>query len=795
MFKRCLIICKTATRHNVLEEMVRLFHGDKSQLSSETMSYIFDNPNAGPNLYSAIEAVPIGTFQQQFEANEGATGLNDSLDDERDIVRAAFEQRGHRATDEEIDQILDENPDFVNQDGVVSSNSIQTSLSGAVNEYVKDFRSPYTDFVRDELANLGYEASDKEIKRIIADSRWIGFGNSVDSNALERGLLTEISNYATDRGVGGKDQEAEVLTEAAPLESAPTGSMDNTRIDDPIGSIGNSGTTDTVTTDAVNGLTLEQVQALIDTNLLTAEDVVELIAANPQYTDEDIVQIAQGAGYTNAEIDALFEAVDTTTGNIAGDVTQLGLDVGDLFGDVTELGLDLGDLSGDLTDVQTDISGISGIVDQLQIDVTDVNGRIDLVEITFQGAVDALQEQHDAEIAIINDQLANDIPALQVALDALTLKQQEDVDALTIAYTEAITAAQSETTDEFLGILENYITNENLTDTLSDYVTNEGLAETLDSYVNRIEDGYNQLLEDYGDLQDQVDQAGSQYEIETLAIQMEEMRDKIDNYVDQTGYNPQTGTVTGGDGTGTGGPYSDNGDGTGTGTGTGSTNSGGTPTNGGPYSDNFEDTDPNAGTGTTGGGTPPNGGPTDVGDNFEDTDPNAGTGTTGGGGDGGGGEDWDPTWGRTYPLPQPGGGIGSGFLGNQYPPRQYQNQGYDPYTRPGPPAPLTGLTALTQPYNRPRQGEPVNPQYNPTYNYPYPYNGPDAVDGPELEEAQQFTNTQSTRRYNYGGQIQPITDMSMNDMLQNQGIGSLTNYETNVAPFQNAFRPNVRRYN
>jgi hypothetical protein len=492
-------------------------------------------------------------------------GLNDSLDDERDIVRAAFEQRGHRATDEEIDQILDENPDFVNQDGVVSSNSIQTSLSGAVNEYVKDFRSLYTDFVRDELANLGYEASDKEIKRIIADSRWVGFGNSVDSNALERGLLTEISNYATDRGVGGKDQEAEVLTEAAPLESAPTGSMDNTRIDDPIGSIGNSGTTDTVTTDAVNGLTLEQVQALIDTNLLTAEDVVELIAANPQYTDEDIVQIAQGAGYTNAEIDALFEAVDTTTGNIAGDVTQLGLDVGDLFGDVTELGLDLGDLSGDLTDVQTDISGISGIVDQLQIDVTDVNGRIDLVEITFQGAVDALQEQHDAEIAIINDQLANDIPALQTALDALTIQQQEDVDALTTAYTEAITAAQSETTDEFLGILENYITNENLTDTLSDYVTNEGLAETLESYVNRIEDGYNQLLEDYGDLQDQVDQAGSQYEIETLAMQMEEMRDKIDNYVDQTGYNPQTGTVTGGDGTGTGGPYSDNGDGTGTG--------------------------------------------------------------------------------------------------------------------------------------------------------------------------------------------------------------------------------------
>jgi hypothetical protein len=436
--------------------------------------------------------------------------------------------------------------------------------------------------------------------------------------------------------------------------------------------------------------------------------------------------------------------------------------------------------------------------------------------------VDALQAQHDAEIAIINDQLANDIPALQAALDALTLKQQEDVDALTIAYTAAIEAAQTETTEEFLGILEDYVTSENLTETLSDYVTNEGLAETLESYVNKIEDGYNQLLEDYGDLKDQVDQASSQYEVDALAIQMEEMRDKIDNYIDQTGYNPQTGTVTGGDGTGgdgtggdgTGGPYSDNGDGegTGTGTGTGTTDSGGTPPGGGgtppgggggPYSDTPDDLDPNAGGGTTGGGTPPGGGPTGGGDNFEDTDPNAGTGTTGGPGGpgpgpgpgGGGGEDWDPTWGRTYPLPQPGGGIGSGFLGNQYPPRQYQNQGYDPYTRPGPPAPLTGLTALTQPYNRPRQGEPVNPQYNPTYNYPYPYNGPDAVDGPELEEAQQYSNTQSTRRYNYGGQIQPITDMSMNDMLQNQGIGSLTNYETNVAPFQNAFRPNVRRYN
>jgi hypothetical protein len=603
-----------------------------------------------------------------------------------------------------------------------------------------------------------------------------------------------------------------------------------------------------ITLELLGGLTTEQVQALIDTGRLTTEDVTDLITANPQYTDEDIIKLAEGAGYTDAELDALFEAADLARDTIRNTVDNLGIDLGllgdrvtnsegelvsvndlivtaqgdivDNAGNIVDLGVDLsdvtdrvsateGDITGiqtDISGIQTDISGISGIVDQLQIDVTDVNGRIDLVEITFQSAVDALQAQHDAEIAIINDQLANDIPALQAALDALTLKQQEDVDALTIAYTAAIEAAQTETTEEFLGILEDYVTSENLTETLSDYVTNEGLAEILESYVNKIEDGYNQLLEDYGDLQDQVDQASSQYEVDALAIQMEEMRDKIDNYIDQTGYNPQTGTVTG-----TGGPYSDNGDGTETGDGTGSTDSGGTPPNGGPYSDNFEDTDPNAGTGTTdSGGTPPNGGPTDVGDNFEDTDPNAGGGTTGGpgpggGGDGGpgpgpgpgggGGEDWDPTWGRTYPLPQPGGGIGSGFLGNQYPPRQYQNQGYDPYTRPGPPAPLTGLTALTQPYNRPRQGEPVNPQYNPRYNYPYPYNGPDAVDGPELEEAQQYSNTQSTRRYNYGGQIQPITDMSMNDMLQNQGIGSLTNYKTNVAPFQNAFRPNVRRYN
>jgi hypothetical protein len=558
---------------------------------------------------------------------------------------------------------------------------------------------------------------------------------------------------------------------------------------------------------------------LVDVNdlIVTAQgDIIDnagnIVELNDSVTtlDGQVIDLGGRIDVNEVGIGNLGENLDA----LGVDVTNLGVDLSDVTDRVSATEGDITGIQTDISGIQTDISGISGIVDQLQIDVTDVNGRIDLVEITFQSAVDALQAQHDAEIAIINDQLANDIPALQAALDALTLKQQEDVDALTIAYTAAIEAAQTETTEEFLGILEDYVTSENLTETLSDYVTNEGLAETLESYVNKIEDGYNQLLEDYGDLQDQVDQASSQYEVDALAIQMEEMRDKIDNYIDQTGYNPQTGTVTGGDGTGTGdgGPYSDNGDGTETGDGTGTTDSGTTPPGGGggPYSDTPDDLDPNAGGGTTGGGTPPGGGPTGGGDNFEDTDPNAGGGTTGGpgpggGGDGGpgpgpgpgggGGEDWDPTWGRTYPLPQPGGGIGSGFLGNQYPPRQYQNQGYDPYTRPGPPAPLTGLTALTQPYNRPRQGEPVNPQYNPRYNYPYPYNGPDAVDGPELEEAQQFTNTQSTRRYNYGGQIQPITDMSMNDMLQNQGIGSLTNYETNVAPFQNAFRPNVRRYN
>jgi hypothetical protein len=348
-----------------------------------------------------------------------------------------------------------------------------------------------------------------------------------------------------------------------------------------------------ITLELLGGLTTEQVQALIDTGRLTTEDVTDLITANPQYTDEDIIKLAEGAGYTDAELDALFEAADLARDTIRNTVDNLGIDLGllgdrvtnsegelvsvndlivtaqgdivDNAGNIVDLGVDLsdvtdrvsateGDITGiqtDISGIQTDISGISGIVDQLQIDVTDVNGRIDLVEITFQSAVDALQAQHDAEIAIINDQLANDIPALQAALDALTLKQQEDVDALTIAYTAAIEAAQSETTEEFLGILEDYVTSENLTETLSDYVTNEGLAGTLESYVNKIEDGYNQLLEDYGDLQDQVDQASSQYEVDALAIQMEEMRDKIDNYIDQTGYNPQTGTVTGGDGTGT----------------------------------------------------------------------------------------------------------------------------------------------------------------------------------------------------------------------------------------------------
>ena len=140
-----------------------------------------------------------------------------------------------------------------------------------------------------------------------------------------------------------------------------------------------------------------------------------------------------------------------------------------------------------------------------------------------------------------------------------------------------------------------------------------------------------------------------------------------------------------------------------------------------------------------------------------------------GGGGGGGGDDLDPdpTEGRTYPdpdMPQPQSGIG--FLGNQMPARRYQ-QGYDAYTRPGPPEPLSGLTALTQPLNRPREEEPVNPLYNPTYNY------------------------------NNGGQVQDFLGMSMNQMMDNnnQGIGSLVDYQTNVSPFQEAFRPNVRRYN
>jgi hypothetical protein len=86
--------------------------------------------------------------------------------------------------------------------------------------------------------------------------------------------------------------------------------------------------------------------------------------------------------------------------------------------------------------------------------------------------------------------------------------------------------------------------------------------------------------------------------------------------------------------------------------------------------------------------------------------------------------------------------------------------------------------------------------YNPQYNYPYPYYGPPPEEGPDSIQPQEF-EAERQRRYYDGGQVQDFLSMSMNQMMDNnnQGIGSLVDYQTNVAPFQEAFRPNVRRYN
>ena len=47
--------------------------------------------------------------------------------------------------------------------------------------------------------------------------------------------------------------------------------------------------------------------------------------------------------------------------------------------------------------------------------------------------------------------------------------------------------------------------------------------------------------------------------------------------------------------------------------------------------------------------------------------------------------------------------------------------------------------------------------------------------------------------YNTGGQVENNLNMNLDQMLNKQGIGSLLQYQSNVAPFQEAFRPNKRR--
>ena len=46
---------------------------------------------------------------------------------------------------------------------------------------------------------------------------------------------------------------------------------------------------------------------------------------------------------------------------------------------------------------------------------------------------------------------------------------------------------------------------------------------------------------------------------------------------------------------------------------------------------------------------------------------------------------------------------------------------------------------------------------------------------------------------NTGGQVENNLNMNLDQMLNKQGIGSLLQYQSNVAPFQEAFRPNKRR--
>jgi len=249
------------------------------------------------------------------------------------------------------------------------------------------------------------------------------------------------------------------------------------------------------------------------------------------------------------------------------------------------------------------------------------------------------------------------------------------------------------------------------------------------------------------------------------------MQGQIDAFLNQTGYDPNTGTVDlrdvegGGTGTGTG-----TGDGSGTGTGTG----GGSGYGGGDsgMGDGTEDTSGRDYDTSGGGGTG-----TGTGGGGDGTSPGGGTGTGGGvgggGGTGGGTGTGDGTGGggdrpdvpeededfRRYPY-DPDFDYEASGTGGWFPVRYTADPVYE-YGQPNrePERTPLGLTSLQQPFN------PLGQRYNPS------------------------------PQYNMGGQVMD-PNMSMNHMMgQAGGIQSLANFQTNVSPFQQAFRPNVRRYN
>jgi hypothetical protein len=731
---------------------------------------------------------------------------------------------------------------------------------------------PETNTFTEDVSSFGFTGDAATIERTaeeflerlgIENGRFL---NAVSQSDVQDLINTALENIPPDTQISPEDLNTAISSYLTENNFVTQEALPDFQgmIDESIGAIDFSDLAtvedlEAVTLESLGGITPDQVQELINTGRLTAEDVKDLISANPNYTDEDILAIARTSGYTDEELNDLLDARDTAITALGTDITDLetalGTDITDLetalTTNITDLGTDLTNLA---TTLGTDITGLQTALDSLGVDLTDlgialgtdisdlqtgltdletglgsridlldssvidINDRIEIMQGIYDQALIDLQIQFETDLTTLRENLEGQDVLLQQALTDLTTQLQTNVEALQTEFGLAIQEAIQGLDDRFMGILENYTTTEELNSILENYVTGEELGSTLDEYVTQIQNDYEDLLDRQEDLQDQLNTADNQYEVDALSVQLDDVQAQIDDFINNTGFDPNTGTIPDGgtdggggvdnggpggggvDNGGPGGPGGPGGGGTGGDPGGGGVDNGGPggpggPGGGDPGGGGVDNGGPGGPGGPGGGGGVDNGGPGGPGG------PGGGGGVDNGGpggpgGPGGGGVDnGDPGGGGGDPQPTPGGpGGGTGFLGNQLPPRNYQ-RGYDPYTRPEPPAPLTGLTALTQPYNRPRQGEPVNSQYNPTYNYPYPYNGPDAVDGPELEEAQQYSNTQSTRRYNYGGQIQPITDMSMNDMLQNQGIGSLTNYETNVAPFQNAFRPNVRRYN